>query len=150
MMWRFKDKGEREICLIPEVTALAQEMWNKEWSKINREKKIFYTQRCYRYERPQLGRYREFTQFGCEYLGTANTTFVKDLLKKSLNLFDIKYEFNESVKRGLTYYIEDGYECSVNTLGAQAQIAGGGAYKEGCGWEIGIDRLVLTILKSML
>jgi histidyl-tRNA synthetase len=148
MMWRFRDKGDREICLIPEVTALAQEMWNKEWYKTNKNKKLFYVQRCYRYERPQLGRYREFTQFGCEYLGATDTELVKETLKECLDKFNIKYEFNDSVKRGLTYYVEDGFECSVTTLGAQAQIAGGGKYREGSGWAIGIDRLVLAILNS--
>jgi histidyl-tRNA synthetase len=145
MMWRFQDKGDREICLIPEVTALAQEMWNKEWYKTNKTKKLFYVQRCYRYERPQLGRYREFTQFGCEFLGSTDTELVKEILKECLDIFSIKYEFNDSVKRGLTYYVEDGFECSVTTLGAQAQIAGGGKYSEGSGWAIGIDRLVLAI-----
>jgi len=150
MMWKFQDKGDREVCLIPEVTALAQEMWNREWSKISSKKNIFYIQRCYRYERPQMGRYREFTQFGIEMLGSKDSSYAKDLLQNCLNNFDIDYEYSDLVKRGLTYYVEDGFECSVSNLGSQSQIAGGGTYKEGCGWAIGIDRLVLTIMKKDL
>ena len=34
--------------------------------------KIFYFGQCFRYERPQSGRYREFFQFGAELIGNAN------------------------------------------------------------------------------
>lgn len=69
-MWAFDDKGGRPV-LIPEVTGLVQELWRDDWSKRMKNRRIFYTSRCYRYERPQAGRYREFTQFGIELLGDA-------------------------------------------------------------------------------
>mgnify|MGYP002481619292 CR=1 FL=1 len=53
------------------------------------------------------------------------------------------FELNESVKRGLSYYTEDGFEISCNQLGAQKQICGGGRYKQGIGFAIGFDRLML-------
>ena len=62
---------------------------------------------------------------------------------KCLSLFPIEYKLNETVKRGLSYYVEDGFEVEVSSLGAQKQIAGGGRYKEGIGWAIGLDRLLL-------
>jgi histidyl-tRNA synthetase len=68
-MWSFDDKGGRPVCLIPEVTGLIQELWREKWRRTNKVKRIFYVSRCYRYERPQAGRYREFTQFGIELLG---------------------------------------------------------------------------------
>jgi histidyl-tRNA synthetase len=34
--------------------------------------KLFYFGQCFRYERPQSGRYREFFQFGAELIGNAN------------------------------------------------------------------------------
>lgn len=146
-MYAFKDKGDRDICLLPEATAVIQKMFNENWN-VNMKKpvKIFYVQKCYRYERPQAGRYREFTQVGIERLG-GNVEEAREeviqLLKKSLDLFPIEYRFNESVKRGLNYYVEDGFEVEVDSLGAQKQIAGGGKYKEGIGWAIGLDRLLL-------
>ncbi len=67
-MWAFNDKAGRACCLIPEATALFQER-----SEIllngRSEALFFYVARCYRYERPQAGRYREFTQLGLEILG---------------------------------------------------------------------------------
>lgn len=131
---------------MPEGTALIQQMFNENWNKCMKKPiRIFYVQRCYRYERPQAGRYREFTQIGVERLGGDDgREEVVSLLKKCLGLFPVKYNFNDSVKRGLSYYVEDGFEVEVESLGAQKQIAGGGRYKEGIGWAIGLDRLMLT------
>lgn len=144
MMWTFLDKGERNVCLIPEVTGLIQEMWRNEWSKQSKSRNIFYVQRCYRYERPQKGRYREFTQFGIEMLGTQDSSQAKLLLRKGLDLLGLDYTFDETAQRGLSYYVEDGFEASIGSLGAQKQIAGGGTYAEGTGWAVGVDRLMLA------
>lgn len=143
MMWRFKDKGNRSVCLVPEITGMAQEKWRDEWSKTRSFYNIFYVQRCYRYERPQLGRYREFTQIGIEMLGSSDTEKAIFLLKLCLDKLNIEYVINTSVKRGLSYYTQNGFEASVESLGAQKQIAGGGPYKEGVGWAVGLDRLML-------
>jgi histidyl-tRNA synthetase len=151
-MWAFQDKGDRDVCLIPEVTALLQEKWRTEWSKTSSSKKIFYVSRCYRYERPQEGRYREFTQLGVEYLGTPKnidpTAEVCSLLRGYLDWAGVKYEFKDSVKRGLSYYVENGFEVECAELGAQKQIAGGGKYAEGIGWAIGLERLMLACEKQ--
>jgi len=147
-MWAFNDKGNRPVCLIPEVTAIVQQLWREEWSKQYKTRKIFYVNRCYRYERPQAGRYREFTQFGVEVLGEVQDGYniTTMLLKNVLDQFPgLKYDFCNAVKRGLTYYIEDGFEVECGVLGAQKQIAGGGRYAEGIGWAIGVDRLLLAI-----
>ncbi len=144
-MWRFKDKGERDVCLIPEVTGIIQELYRDQWEKsLQKPIRLFYVSRCYRYERPQLGRYREFTQFGVEMLGKPDKTEVVDLLKTCLDAFGLEYRFVGAVKRGLTYYIEDGFEVECDSLGAQKQVAGGGSYAEGTGWAIGVERLLLA------
>ena len=146
-MWAFNDKGDRPVCLIPEVTGLVQELWRNEWSKKMRTKRIFYVSRCYRYERPQAGRYREFTQFGVEVLGDASgaSSEAQSLLRACLDSLGVEYAFSDAVKRGLTYYVEEGFEAECVKLGAQKQIAGGGKYAEGVGWAIGVDRLLLAI-----
>lgn len=148
-MYTFPDKKGRRICLIPEATGVVQEEWNRAW-KFDKKKpyRIFYIQRCYRYERPQKGRYREFTQAGVEILGgnpEETTKEAKQLLKDSLDVLGVAYEFKTTVKRGLNYYVESGFEAEAPQLGAQKQIAGGGRYKEGVGWAIGIDRLLLCL-----
>ena len=160
-MWTFKDKGDRDVCLIPEVTALVQHQWKEHWSKNSSHKRIFYVNRCYRYENPQEGRYREFTQLGFEILGKPKdlaagcTTPREEIMYITREVFDafsyfgldIKFEYKDGVKRGLDYYIEDGFEVEAPWLGAQKQVAGGGAYDVGVGAAIGIDRLMLALKK---
>lgn len=70
---------------------------------------------------------------------------VEGLLRQILDELGAEYEFDSSVKRGLGYYTEDGFEARCPQLGAQKQIAGGGRYAEGVGWAIGIDRLLLAL-----
>jgi histidyl-tRNA synthetase len=151
-MYTFKDKGDRDLCLIPEVTAVVQNLYNEHWSKtLPKPIKLYYLTKCYRYERPQEGRYREFWQFGIELLGGEEDILVRDVLVNALynvnpQAFENNiYKFNGKVKRGLNYYVEDGFEVEVPSLGAQKQIAGGGRYKEGIGWAIGVDRLLLAL-----
>lgn len=126
-----------------------QRLWNEEWSRsVKRPYRVFYVQRCYRYERPQTGRYREFTQAGVEILGgqgKGDKEEAIESLRACLDKFGVPYAFNAAVKRGLTYYVEDGFEAEVDLLGAQKQVAGGGRYAEGIGWAIGVDRLALAL-----
>ena len=67
----FKDKGDRNITLRPEGTAgvVRSYIENKLYAEPD-VKKYFYNETMYRYERPQKGRLREFTQFGVEVLGS--------------------------------------------------------------------------------
>ena len=148
-MYAFPDKKGRPICLIPEVTGLVQEAWRADWSKRSSgAKRVFYVARCYRYERPQRGRYREFTQVGIELLNgnaPSDRQEVEALLRRVLDSTLVQYCFDAKVKRGLGYYTEDGFEARAPQLGAQQQIAGGGRYAEGVGWAIGLDRLLLAL-----
>ena len=71
-LYAFKDKGDREIALRPEMTAPVVRMFVNEMSNDPKPIKVFYFGQCFRYERPQSGRYREFFQFGAELIGNAN------------------------------------------------------------------------------
>ncbi len=72
-MYTFEDKGGRSITLRPEGTAgvvrsyLEHGLFNEP-----QPMKMCYLISCYRYEKPQAGRLREFHQFGCECMGTAS------------------------------------------------------------------------------
>ncbi len=70
-LYNFKDKGDRELALRPEMTAPAIRMFVNGMSNDPKPIKIFYFGQCFRYERPQAGRYREFFQFGAEIIGSA-------------------------------------------------------------------------------
>lgn len=110
--------------------------------------RVSYLSRCYRYERPQAGRYREFWQWGCESFGgdaEKERAVMIRLLQKILDDIGVDYWIAEQVKRGLDYYVEDGFEAIADYLGAQKQIAGGGAYQDGVGFAIGIDRVLLAL-----
>lgn len=72
-MYTFDDKGGRSITLRPEGTAGAMRMLLEHG--LNNDAlpvKTAYITSCYRYEKPQAGRLREFHQFGVECFGTAS------------------------------------------------------------------------------
>lgn len=72
-MYTFNDKGERSITLRPEGTAGAVRAF-LEHGLFNEPlpQKVCYLTSCYRYEKPQAGRLREFHQFGIECFGAAS------------------------------------------------------------------------------
>ncbi len=72
-MYTFTDKGNREYALKPEGTAgvVRSFIENKMYAQ-PQPTKLFYITPCFRYERPQAGRQRQFHQFGIEALGSEN------------------------------------------------------------------------------
>ncbi len=70
-IYNFMDKGDREIALRPELTAPVIRMYVEELQRSARPLKFYYFDNCFRYERPQKGRFREFFQFGVEIIGSA-------------------------------------------------------------------------------
>ena len=70
-MYSFQDKGGREITLKPEGTAPVVRSFieNKMYAD-TQPTKLFYITPCFRYERPQAGRLRQFHQFGVEAFGS--------------------------------------------------------------------------------
>jgi histidyl-tRNA synthetase len=69
-IYAFQDKGGRDIALRPELTAPVIRFFVNDLSNTPRPLKVLYIGPCFRYERPQSGRYREFHQFGVELIGT--------------------------------------------------------------------------------
>lgn len=70
-MYTFEDKGGRSVTLRPEGTSgvLRAVLENGLHNSVL-PLKLMYESSCYRYEKPQSGRYREFFQFGLEIFGT--------------------------------------------------------------------------------
>ena len=70
-MYTFEDKGGRSVTLRPELTAgiMRSIVTNKLYANADLPLKYFYVGPCFRYERPQAGRYRQFNQFGIEAIG---------------------------------------------------------------------------------
>ncbi|MEA1944080.1 MAG: histidine--tRNA ligase, partial [Euryarchaeota archaeon] len=243
-LYAFKDKGGRDIALRPELTAPVLRMYVNEMSVSPKPIRLYYFENCFRYERPQKGRFREFWQFGIELIGSdraeaeAETIALaaalisdigieadlhignlgvlrgllqdldvrtqaeamrlmdkKDLyglemllqdhpdvkdqllslidadldearsitgdtqpldeLRQTLSVldhYDIGYEIDFGIARGLDYYTGMVFEMYAAGLGAQNQICGGGTYRlaqlfggastPSCGFGIGFDRVL--------
>ena len=71
-MYTFDDKGGRSITLRPELTAgVIRSAIENGLVNGALPVKVCYVGGCYRYEKPQAGRLREFHQFGVECIGAA-------------------------------------------------------------------------------
>ncbi len=68
----FLDKSNRKMTLRPEMTAGTARCLIEDKLYAEGVKKFYYLGSCFRYERPQSGRLREFTQFGIEYFNVSN------------------------------------------------------------------------------
>ena len=88
-MYTFDDKGGRSITLRPEGTAGAARSFIENGLFNNPQPtKLFYGISCYRYEKPQAGRMREFHQFGVEYFGTQHYSADAEIIELALMLFE--------------------------------------------------------------
>jgi histidyl-tRNA synthetase len=70
-LYSFTDKGGRLLALRPELTAPVARLYVNELQATPKPLKLYYFGDCFRYERPQSGRYRQFWQFGIELIGSA-------------------------------------------------------------------------------
>jgi histidyl-tRNA synthetase len=70
-LYSFTDKGGRPLALRPELTAPVARLYVNELQANPKPIKLYYFGDCFRYERPQSGRYRQFWQFGIELIGSA-------------------------------------------------------------------------------
>jgi len=88
-MYTFDDKGGRSITLRPEGTAGAVRSF-LENGLCNEAlpQKVCYLTSCYRYEKPQAGRLREFHQFGVECFGTASPLADVEIIALAKSIFD--------------------------------------------------------------
>ncbi|MBR2133624.1 MAG: histidine--tRNA ligase [Eubacterium sp.] len=88
-MYTFDDKGGRSITLRPEGTAGAVRSYleNGLCNEVMPQK-VCYLTSCYRYEKPQAGRLREFHQFGVECFGTKSPLADAEIIALAKALFD--------------------------------------------------------------
>ncbi len=100
-MYTFNDKGERSITLRPEGTAGAVRAF-LEHGLFNEAlpSKMCYLTSCYRYEKPQAGRLREFHQFGVEVFGAGAPAADAEVISVANEIFaflgvqNLKLEIN--------------------------------------------------------
>lgn len=88
-MYTFNTKGGTSITLRPEGTAgAARAMLEHAIYNDGLPIKTYYFDSCYRYEKKQANRYREFHQFGVELFGTANPAADAEIISLASTLFD--------------------------------------------------------------
>ena len=88
-MYTFNDKGGRSITLRPEGTAGAvRAMLEHALYNDGLPVKLYYLTSCYRYEKPQAGRLREFHQFGVEMFGAAAPVADAEVICLAKSIFD--------------------------------------------------------------
>ncbi len=103
-MYCFNDKGGESLTLRPEGTAGVVRAFVSNGMQQNLPVKFYYTGPMFRYERPQKGRQRQFTQFGVELLGVETP-------QADIEVIAMAYEFLE--KLGLSGQIT----VEINSLG---------------------------------
>lgn len=134
-MYTFEDKGGRSITLRPEGTAsLARSFIENSLYANPQPTKLYYLISCYRYEKPQSGRLREFHQFGIECFGgtsdatdaeiiTLALTFFKELGIKDLNLNinsigcpECKKAYNDKLKAYFAQFVDELCDTCITRL----------------------------------
>ncbi len=86
-MYVFEDKKGRRLALRPEMTAPVVRFYNQELKTRPHPLKLYYFVNCFRYERPQRGRWREFWQAGVELIGAKGTLADAEIVEMTHNVF---------------------------------------------------------------
>lgn len=94
-------RNKENYVLRPELTApVVRAYAQHSMSQQGQVQKLFYIGACFRAERPQKGRYRQFHQFGCELLGSekhtadAETIIVMSAIYKHLGIENSRLRIN--------------------------------------------------------
>lgn len=103
-MYCFEDKGGESLTLRPEGTAGVVRAFVSNGMQQNLPVKFYYNGPMFRYERPQKGRQRQFTQFGVELLGVETP-------QADIEVISMAYEFLQ--KLGLVGQVT----VEINSLG---------------------------------
>ncbi len=83
-LFRFEDQGGRDVTLRPEVTASLARLVAEHQRNFPKPLKWFEIGQCFRYEKPQKGRGREFHQFNVDILGEAGPQADAELISLAI------------------------------------------------------------------
>lgn len=100
-MYRFHDRKGREFALRPEGTApVARSYVENRLDLVSNHAKLYYLGPMFRYDRPQAGRYRQFYQYGIEFIGSNHPYYDAEVISIlwhylfGLGLKDLRLELN--------------------------------------------------------
>lgn len=124
-MYTFNDHGGRSLTLKPEGTSPAVRAFveHRMYAEVQ-PTKIYYDTPCFRYEKPQSGRLRQFHQFGVEIFGTPNMMADADVIclghdfLEEMGIKDVVLEINsvgcptcrETYRRALQDFLRPHYD----------------------------------------
>lgn len=92
-LFRFQDQGDRDVVLRPELTASLARMVALTQRDYPKPLKWFEIGACFRYEKPQKGRFREFYQFNADLIGESGPAADAELVALAI---DVMREFGFS------------------------------------------------------
>jgi histidyl-tRNA synthetase len=84
-LYRFEDQGGRDVTLRPEVTPSMARLVAQHQRDFPKPIKWFEIGQCFRYERPQKGRGREFFQFNVDIVGEAGPQADAELISLAID-----------------------------------------------------------------
>ena len=88
-MYVFTDRGEETLALTPEATpSICRAYLEHGMASRPQPVRLFTTARMFRYDRPQQGRYRQFNQFDCEAIGSADPVVDAELIELLWRLYE--------------------------------------------------------------
>lgn len=100
-MYRFTDQKDRVFALRPEGTAgVVRAYVENHLDRLGGRSKFYYIGPMFRYDRPQAGRYRQFYQYGIEFIGSnhpyydAEVIALEMLFLAELGLKNVSLEIN--------------------------------------------------------
>ncbi|MDZ4181424.1 MAG: histidine--tRNA ligase [Candidatus Cloacimonadaceae bacterium] len=100
-MYRFEDRKGRGFALRPEGTApVVRSYVENRMDVLTSRAKLYYIGPMFRYDRPQAGRYRQFYQYGIEFIGSNNPYYDAEVIGilwsylKKLGLSKVRLELN--------------------------------------------------------
>ena len=85
-LYHFKDKGDRDLALRPELTPTLARMVNQKGNSLRLPIKWFSIPRLFRYERAQRGRLREFFQLNMDIIGCDTIAAEVDLISAVIEM----------------------------------------------------------------
>ena len=141
-MYTFDDKGGRSITLRPEFTAgVVRSSIENGLVNGTLPVKACYIGGCYRYEKPQAGRLREFHQFGIECIGAntpvadAEVILLANQVLSDIGIKNLSLEINSigcptcraEYHKALKAYFADNSEelCEIGRASCRERVFGG-------------------------
>ncbi len=117
-LYSFKDRGDRKVAIRPEKTPSLARMVAEKVQTLPKPIRWFNIGNCWRYEKPQKGRGREFFQFDCDIFGVENITADVEVFSipievmKNLGATKEMFELRVNNRRFAEFYLKEIVELS--------------------------------------